>query len=1040
MKKTIRTLACLVFILSVVCCVLTACKPKPFTITFDVDGDVYDTRSTAGNEELTLPANPLKQGFIFDGWFFDKDEWQNRLTAETYLETELTEDVTVYAKWLNGYTITFDVDGASYSQVATAGNEVIALPANPRKLGYAFDGWYFDNETWENAFTADSYAAGVPSGDVRVYAKWIKDSSDDLVFESDTERTCIVGVKSNNINMDNFVMPDSVTSIRSEAFTSTDWYNRQPDGAVYIKDWLYKYKGNMPANTQITVKDGTANIANSAFANCTGLTGVTIPESVTSIGDRAFYGCSGLTSVALPANIDKISDYMFYNCTGLSGITIPAGVKSIGDSAFRRCSGLTSVTIPGNVTTVGDYAFFECSGLTTATIDAGVASIGKSAFRACPVLANVSINDSVTNIGESAFDGTSWNGTQSSGLVYLGKVLYKYNGTMPANTQIAVQDGTRGIAEYAFQGCTNLTGITLPETVASIGKNAFAGCSGLTSITIPASVKNIDADAFKGSGVTNIYYTGDVAGWCQITGLGNLTGTGRTLYISGSKVEGEINIPESVTSIADSAFYGCTGLTRVVMSNNVTSIGNSAFTGCTGLQSIFLSNSLKSIGNSAFYGCSYLSGLTLPDSLTDIGSYAFYTCGRVSVSLPEGLKTIGNNAFEYCNAMTNVTLPNSLVSLGDGAFRSSGVTVITIPDGFTAIGANAFQNCTGLTTANIPVSAISAIPKANLQTVVVTSGEALGTSAFQGSTMLSSVTLPNTLTTIGANAFYGCSKLESITIPASVTTIGTNAFKVTESTTTVILKKVYYDGDIAGWCKLTGLKNLLKDGREIYIKSGKRYTLLTDFVTITANQLKGVTVLVDSIFAGFEKLISVELPAGLVSIGNKAFHDCTALTKVIIPEGVTTIGTEAFYHCNKLTEIELPNSVTTIGTGAFGACYGLQSITLPSSITSVGSAVFDNCSALKSITIPVGVPQISGATFNGCISLEEVTIPTTVTKLESLAFFGTSLKTIHYEGTKAQWESITKGKVWVTNPDKVEVDCTDGKINERPQEPTPEEE
>ena len=139
-------------------------------------------------------------------------------------------------------------------------------------------------------------------------------------------------------------IPNSVTSIGRYAFSGTAWYENHPDGLVYAGNVAYKYKGPIPANTSITLKEGTLGIASFAFFNCSGLTSVTIPNSVTSIGFGAFYGCSGLTSV-----------------------TIPNSVTSIGESAFQDCSGLTSVTIPNSVTSIDSYAFFS-NGLTSVKV------------------------------------------------------------------------------------------------------------------------------------------------------------------------------------------------------------------------------------------------------------------------------------------------------------------------------------------------------------------------------------------------------------------------------------------------------------------------------------------------------------------------------------------------------------------------------------------------------------------------------------------------------------------------------------------------
>ncbi|GHT67718.1 hypothetical protein FACS189452_05980 [Bacteroidia bacterium] len=197
---------------------------------------------------------------------------------------------------------------------------------------------------------------------------------------------------------------NSATSIGEGAFYETAWYNSQPDGVVYIGNWLYEYKGTMPSGTTIDVRAETVGITGNAFYHCSGLTSVTIPNSVTSIGKSVFEGCTGLTSVTIPNSVTSIGNKAFSNCTGLTSVTIPNSVTSIGNNAFLGCSGLTSVTIPNSVTSIGGSAFHYCSGLTSITIPNSVTSIGNSAFQGCTGLTSVTnLNPTPQTINSNVF-------------------------------------------------------------------------------------------------------------------------------------------------------------------------------------------------------------------------------------------------------------------------------------------------------------------------------------------------------------------------------------------------------------------------------------------------------------------------------------------------------------------------------------------------------------------------------------------------------------------------------------------------------------
>mgnify|MGYP004459860729 FL=1 len=313
------------------------------------------------------------------------------------------------------------------------------------------------------------------------------------------------------------------------------------------------------------------------------------------------------------------------------------------------------------------------------------------------------------------------------------------------------------IGEWAFENCTELTNVKIPDSVINIGSGAFQYCN-FTSVAIPDSVANIGGNAFY-----------DCANLKSIT------------------------IPNGVTSIEDSTFYGCTNLTSIIIPNSVTSISSCAFWECTALKDLTIPDSVTYIGYSAFYRCIGLTNITIPNNVTYIASSSFRECvgltdikvaednmvydsrnncnaiiktetkelvfGCKNTVIPNNIKCIGYGAFDRCTGLTSIIIPDGVTKIDYGAFSDcTNLISITIPNSVTCIGDATFSGCTALTSVTIPDSVIS-----------------VGCWVFQNCTNLTSVTISNSVTSIGDKAFY-CTGLTSITIPGSVTSIGESAF------------------------------------------------------------------------------------------------------------------------------------------------------------------------------------------------------------------------------------------------------------------------
>ena len=484
---------------------------------------------------------------------------------------------------------------------------------------------------------------------------------------------------------------------------------------------------------------GMANFDPGAeLAGKTRVVSLTLPPTATGIrtgtsGNPAFNNFTNLKSIS-GANLTSIGSYAFNNCASLNTVNFPVLV-SMGDNAFRGCTGLGAVSIPVTVNSVAITAFGGCTGLTVINVDAG-------------------------NAAYSSSDG----------------VLYK---NAPVVSLILCPEGKTGI-------------INIKAGTSDIGTSAFSGCSGITGVIIPVSIASAANSVFSGyTGFTATIDTNSAINWTDVFG--------NTAALT-------ISFGSNVTGIGESAFSGCTGLAGVTIPNNVSSIGESAFSGCSSLAAAVLPSNIARIENNTFRNCTALGAISIPASVNSIGNYAFSGCtGLSSITLlngPAGM-SIGQNAFEGCKPPT-LEIPAKVTSIGDNAFAGYTGLTVTINTNSDVLWPLVFGSTTALKVIYGP--AVTTIGNAAFESFtelksVTLSGSVthINDAAFRWCTGLGSLVIPEGLIRIGHEAFRYCTGLESLELPETLTTIGYNAFYNCTMLTSVLIKSTMEENSSDGF-------------------------------------------------------------------------------------------------------------------------------------------------------------------------------------------------------------------------------------------------
>ena len=811
------------------------------------------------------------------------------------------------------------------------------------------------------------------------------------------------------------VIPESVDSIKSKAF----------------------YMCNI---SSVEISDGVTSIGNNAFTDCPSLTSITIPNSVTSIGIGAFSYCTALTSFSVPKSVSKIEEYTFYNCSSLSFIDISNSVTSISPNAFSGCSSLSSVhwnatnyeisrssyapfyniltqitsfTFGDAVDSIPTYLCYGMTNLQSLTIGNSVTSIGDYAFYKCSAITSVTIPNSVTSIGDDAFSYCS------------------------SLTSVTIGNSVTSIGEYAFSYCSSLTSVTIPNSVTSIGKRAFSGCSSLTSVTIPNSVTSIGENAFSGcSSLTSVH-------WNAIN-YDNISSSSDAPFDYILTQITSFTFGDAVESIPAYLCYGMENLQSVVIPNSVTSIGESAFSYCSSLNSVTIGNSVTRIGERAFSYCSAISDITITaDSMEEyLNGYTNKLCYYYGSSLksakrhllidneiitnvviPENIDTINSYAFYNCSDIHSLTLHDDVYLYGEpfsgcDSIHSISITTPSIEQYCqSTLNDKLYDN--GLTNAERNII-IAGQKVADL--VIPESITTISENLFYNSTSLTSLTLPNSVASVKKGAFYGCKNLDAIYQTSSTPpTIGTTVFSSFPVCYIPYGSLTAYEK--SGWAaQVSKFVEEPLGGYQLFYTS-------SDGKIITPSVAKAFNAaIINNVYENGQGIITFDGPVHTIKTG--AFLNCSTLTSITIPFSIEHIEDRAFANCSALGVVDV-KCITppTLGEEAFtsaptcyipcGAkhfydastwaeqvsefivedCGGKQifyttvdgdiitpstadlGANLVSNVYEFGQGImtfdapvthmagFSNCNTLTSITVPESVVTVGGSCFENCSSL-----------------------------------------------------------------------
>ncbi len=970
----------------------TACGSTKYRLHFETNGgtEMASVQLAAGKQIGEL-EEPIKDNHVFAGWFMDED-FQTAFTPETKMPKN---DMTVYAAWTpeQSVRITFNtMGGSAVAQQFGKVGSAHSAPQAPTKEGYAFLGWFVDEECTQ-AYTFTVY----PQSNLTLYAGWGADTAyayftyygngklltvqpvavgeslqAPALFESD--------IVSDGWYLDeDRTQPFTFTGEVSESQTLyTTYYTR---GLQFEGETLTGYNGTSKAVIVPDQINGTkiTAIRDNAFYSQS-IVSVSLPDCIERVGASAFNNCQYLDNINLTQNVTEIGAYAFHNNVRLTSYGDITSVIEIPEGLFLGCEKLRAITLSSETVSVGTQAFADCVLLTSFVLPNGVKAVSDGVFSGCSALESVTLPTEMQSFGTRVFDGCA----------ALTEIQISGNDTFKVEEGALYQDNV--LLRYAG----NATTLVIPATVERIAMGAFGENATLENLTVESAV--IERGAFEGMSKL------------QTLTLSKLGGEDDFLayYFGAEKVEKKgimssyipaslrvVTLTVAQEQVNDYAFYGATGLQEIVGIENVTSVGEGAFA-YTALTSFTVNKNLATLAKRAFEGCNSLTKFVVDSENTRFALYddAIYENGLESLYLvpvaktefnfPEQLRTVQSNAF-VSSIASEITLPDSITTMEQGAFTAChNLDKLTVP--FLGDGnANEYMGYTFGTTMKLEyvdgeyqlkTENMANLP-ASLKSLTVKKGYAkIPQYAFAHLIHMTELNLneDTVIAEYGDYSFYkvNLSKWDF----TGATKIGTSAFEYS------MLIEVELPGTLSG--------NLKENA----------FASLENVEKITLGE--GITQIPERLFYGNIEN-SYDGNGDYVEIPYSSMND-----EILIPSTVKTIGAQAFYGLGKSYdgEKELRNEMfsirfaensqcTSIGGVAFAET-GLQTIAIPASVTTLGQELFYNCSFLERVTVGT-------AEEGSSLKTVEILAFADCAKLTSVTFYGASIPTMNVYNSGTQF-------------------------------------